>query len=88
MYIGSFLRYIIVSLHATYSLNLSSHKFHMITMSRFPPIPQNELSDPQKRAHEGVAQLFSRFPDDLKWKNDEGLIFGPYSPLLYVFSNQ
>ncbi|ROV87827.1 hypothetical protein VMCG_10551 [Cytospora schulzeri] len=53
-------------------------------MSRFPPIPEIELSDPQRRAHEGVAQLFSRFPDDLRWKNDEGLIFGPYSPLFYT----
>lgn len=53
-------------------------------MSRFPPIPDLELSDAQKRTDEGVAQLFSRFPHGFKWKNDEGLALGPYAPLLCV----
>ncbi|KAK7744553.1 hypothetical protein SLS53_003438 [Cytospora paraplurivora] len=53
-------------------------------MSRFPPIPEVELSDTQQRAHEGIAQLFTRFPGDFKWKNDEGLVLGPYAPLFYT----
>lgn len=57
-------------------------------MSRFPPVPDDDLSDAQKRAHEGIARLFSPFPDDLKWKNDQGLVYGPYAPLLYVTSVQ
>lgn len=59
-----------------------------VKMSRFPPIPEVELSDTQQRAHEGIAQLFSRFPGDFRWKNDEGLVLGPYAPLLCVSSRR
>jgi hypothetical protein len=52
------------------------------TMSRFPPISEEKLSEAQKSAHRGVADLFSRFPSHLVQRNDEGLIYGPYSPLL------
>ncbi|KAI1099778.1 AhpD-like protein [Jackrogersella minutella] len=53
-------------------------------MSRFPSVPENELSDAQKSAHKGVADLFSRFPSHLAQKNDEGVIYGPYSSLFYT----
>lgn len=50
-------------------------------MNRFPPFPEDKLTDAQKRAQDGVADLFSRFPSHLIQKNDEGLVFGPYSSL-------
>ncbi|TGJ79823.1 hypothetical protein E0Z10_g8944 [Xylaria hypoxylon] len=53
-------------------------------MSRFPPIPEDQLSDAQKSAHNGIDSLFSRFPSYLIHKNADGLMFGPYSSLLYT----
>ncbi|KAI1084492.1 AhpD-like protein [Whalleya microplaca] len=53
-------------------------------MSRFPPIPETELSDAQKNTEHGIADLFSRFPSHLVQRNDEGLVYGPYSSLFYT----
>ncbi|KAI0474593.1 AhpD-like protein [Xylaria cf. heliscus] len=53
-------------------------------MSRFPPIAEDRLSGAQKSAHDGVADLFSRFPSHLVQRNDQELIFGPFSSLFYT----
>jgi hypothetical protein len=49
---------------------------------RFPVIPESALTDVQRAVHAGAADIFSRLPHHIEWKNDEGLILGPYSPLL------
>jgi hypothetical protein len=51
---------------------------------RFPTIPENNLSEAQREVRRGAADIFSRLPTDIIWKNDEGQILGPYQPLLYV----
>lgn len=53
-------------------------------MSRFPPIARNEMSEAQERIQGGVSDIFATLPTQLQWKNDAGLIFGPYSPLFYT----
>ncbi|KAI1662269.1 AhpD-like protein [Daldinia decipiens] len=53
-------------------------------MTRFPIVSENELSDAQKSAQDGIANLFSRFPSHLTQKNDQGLFYGPYSSLFYT----
>jgi hypothetical protein len=53
-------------------------------MSRFPAIPENDLNLAQKGVKEGAGDVFSRLPDHLIWKTEDGSLMGPYQPLLYV----
>lgn len=52
------------------------------SMSRFPAIPPNKLTEAQVGVHKCTAEIFSRLPRVIVSKDDEGHLLGPYSPLL------
>ncbi|PGH16656.1 hypothetical protein AJ80_05158 [Polytolypa hystricis UAMH7299] len=54
-------------------------------MSRFPPIPPNELTPEQKEGHDEMDALAQQtFGSTFTLKNEEGALLGPFAPLLYT----
>ncbi|PGH11971.1 hypothetical protein AJ79_04558 [Helicocarpus griseus UAMH5409] len=54
-------------------------------MSRFPPIPPDQLTPEQKKGHDEMDYLAQKtFGSTFTMKNNEGALIGPFAPLLYT----